>query len=148
MYRAALFTTIVTQVAEQKLENVSCIEYEHTNHKYALRELKVGLVSVLVGIVILTIIALSSMIVYLDATKHGIGDISEHRKDFNKSAGYWAIATLFLWPYTLPYYLRIRHDLIEAAAEHPVQENWRTLKASIITLLAGGLVLVLVAFPI
>ena len=106
------------------------------------------MVSALVGIVILTIIALSSIIVYLDATKHGIGDISEHREGLNKSAGYWAIATLFLWPYALPYYLRIRHDLIEAAAEYPVQENWRALKTSIVTILAGGLVLVSVAFPL
>lgn len=106
------------------------------------------MVSALVGIVILTIIALSSIIVYLDATKHEIGDISEHRQGLNKSAGYWAVATLFLWPYALPYYLRIRHDLIEAAAEYPVQEDWRALKTSIVILLAGGWVLVSVAFPI
>lgn len=102
----------------------------------------------MIEIVILTIVALSSIIVYLDATKHGIGAISERGKDRNKSAGYWAMATLFLWPYALPYYLRIRRDLIEAAAEHPVQQNWRVLKASIVTFLAGGFILVSVGFPI
>lgn len=104
--------------------------------------------SALVEIVILTIIALSSIIVYLDASKHGIGDISEHRKGFDKSAGFWAIATLFLWPIVLPYYLRMRRDLIEAAVENPCQENWRAFKTSIVALLAGGFVILSVAFPI
>jgi hypothetical protein len=102
---------------------------------------------VMVGIVILVIIALCAIIVFLDASEHGIGDISEQRSSFKKSAMYWAIATLFVWPYAFPYYLRIRRKLIEAAAEHPVQENWRILKASIVTLAAAGFVVVSVAFP-
>ena len=101
----------------------------------------------MVGIVILIIIALCAIIVFLDASKHGIGDISKHRSSFNKSAIHWAIATLFVWPYAFPYYLRIRRKLIEAAAERPVQENWRALKASIVTLVAVGFVVVSVAFP-
>ena len=109
---------------------------------------KIRLVSTVVEIVFVAIVALSSVIVYLDATERGIGDISRHKKGFNKSAGYWAIATLFVWPCALPYYLRMRHKMIEAAAEYPIQENWRALKAGIITLLAGGLVLVSVAFPV
>ena len=141
------FTTIVTCIAERKPENESCIGYEHTHYKYALRELKDRMAGVMVGIVILVIIALCAIIVYLDASAHGIGDISEHRSSFNKSATYWAIATLFLWPYAFPYYLRIRRKLIEAAVEHPVQENLRVLKASIVTLGAAGFVLVSVAFP-
>ena len=101
----------------------------------------------MVGIVILVVIAISAIIVYLDASVHRIGDISEHRSSFNKSALYWAIATLFVWPYAFPYYLRIRRKLIEAAVEHPVQENWRVLKTCIVTLAAAGFVVVSVAFP-
>lgn len=102
---------------------------------------------VMVGIVILVIIALCAIIVYLDASKHGIGDVSEYGYSFNESAMYWAIATLFTWPYAFPYYLRIRRKLIEAAEEHPAQENRRRIKASIVTLAAAGFVIVSVAFP-
>lgn len=60
---------------------------------------------------------------------------------------YWAIATLFVWPYAFPYYLRIRRKPIEAAVEHPVQESWRVLKASVVALVAAGFVVASVAFP-
>lgn len=101
----------------------------------------------MVGIVILVIIALCAIIVYQDASMHEIGDISEHGSSFNKSAMYWALATLFVWPYAFPYYLRIRRTLIEAAVEHPVPENWRVLKTSIIIFAAAGFVVTSVAFP-
>ena len=101
----------------------------------------------MIGIVILVIIGLCAIIVYLDASARGIGDISEHRSNLNRSAFYWAIATLFLWPYAFPYYLRIRSKLIEAAVEHPVQDDWRVLKSSIVTLAAAGFVVASMAFP-
>jgi hypothetical protein len=101
----------------------------------------------MIGFVILAIIALCAISVYLDASARQIGDISEHRKNFNKSAFCWAIATLFLWPLAFPYYLRIRPKLIDAAEDYPVQEHWRTLKASIVTLAAAGFVVASVAFP-
>lgn len=101
----------------------------------------------MIGIVILVIIALCAIFVYLDASAHGIGDISEHRRNFNMSAVSWAIATLFLWPYAFPGYLRIRRKLIEAAADHPIQENRRSLKASGVTLAAVGFIVTSAAFP-
>ena len=102
----------------------------------------------MIGILILSSIALCAIIVYLDASANRIGDISTHRRYLNTSAFYWAIATLFLWPYAFPHYLRVRRQLIDAAAEHPVQEKWKALKVSIITLVAAGFVVVSVAFPI
>jgi Kef-type K+ transport system membrane component KefB len=102
---------------------------------------------VVVGVVILVIIALCAVVVYLDASTHEIGDISKYGSSFNKSAIYWAVATLFIWPYAFPYYLRIRRKLIEAATEHPVQEDWLILKASLVALVAVGFVAVSVAFP-
>jgi len=101
----------------------------------------------MIGIVILVIIGFCAVFVYLDASAHGIGDISGCRSKHIRSAFDWAIATLFLWPFAFPYYLRIRSKLIEAAAKHPVQENWRVLKASIVTLVAASFVMVSVAFP-
>ena len=101
----------------------------------------------MVGIVILVFIALCAIFVYLDASAHGIGDISEHRRNFNMSAMSWAIATLFLWPVAFPGYLRIRRQLIKAAADHPIQENRRSLKASGVTLAAVGFIVVSAAFP-
>lgn len=111
------------------------------------RHSKIGMATVMIGIVILVIIALCAIFVYLDASAHGIGDISEHGNSFNKSAMFWAIGTLFLWPFALPYYLRIRGQLIEAAAEHPIQENWRFLKACSVTLAAVGFISTSMAFP-
>jgi len=101
----------------------------------------------MIGIVILVIIASCSIFVYLDASAHGIGDISGHRRDFNMSAMGWAIATLFIWPYAFPGYLRMRRKLIEAAADHPIQENRQSLKASGVTLAAVGFIVASVAVP-
>jgi len=101
----------------------------------------------MIGIVILIIIGSCAIFVYLDASALKIGDIPENKSKHIRSAFDWAIATLFLWPYAFPYYLRIRSKLIKAAAEHPVQEKWRVLKASIVTLVAAGFIAVSMAFP-
>ena len=101
----------------------------------------------MIQIVILATVAFCAIIVYLDASTHRIGDISEHRRNLNKSPFYWAIATLFLWPYAFPYYLRIRRKLVDAAADHPIQEDRRALKVSIIALVAAGFVAASIAFP-
>jgi hypothetical protein len=105
------------------------------------------MVGVMFGILILLIIALCAIFVYLDASTHKIGDISEYRRGSNKSALYWAVATLVVWPYAFPYYLRIRRKLIEAAKEHPIQEKLRNLKAGFVTLVAAGFVIASMAFP-
>ena len=99
----------------------------------------------MVGIVILATIALCAIVVYVDASSHRIGDTSGHGDGFNKSPVYWAIATLFLWPYAFPYYLRTRPKLIEAAAKHPVEDSWRVFKLSIVTAAAAGFVVISVA---
>ncbi len=101
----------------------------------------------MIGIVILVIIALCAIAVYLDASGHRIGDISEHRSNYNKSAMFWAIGTLFLCPFVLPYYLRMRGQLIEAATEYPVEQNWRFLKVSCLALTAVGFIAVSMALP-
>ena len=141
------FTTIVTWVAERKPENESCIGYERAHYEYGVKQLKNRNGRVVVGVVILVIIALCAVVVYLDASTHEIGDISGRGSSSNKSAIYWAFATLFVWPYAFPYYLRIRRKLIAAATEHPVHENWLVLKASVVALAAVGFVVVSVAFP-
>ena len=101
----------------------------------------------MIGIVVLVIIALCAIFVYLDATANRIGDISEHRPDFRGSAMYWAIGTLFMWPFVFPTYLRLRRELIQAAADHPVEDNWWALKTAGITITAVGFIAVSVSFP-
>ncbi len=108
---------------------------------------KIGMVAFMIGIVVLVIIALCAIFVYLDATANRIGDISEHRPDFRGSAMYWAIGTLFMWPFVFPTYLRLRRELIQAAADHPVEDNWWALKTAGITITAVGFIAVSVSFP-
>ena len=105
------------------------------------------MVAFMIGIVVLVIIALCAIFVYLDATANRIGDISEHRPDFRGSAMYWAIGTLFMWPFVFPTYLRLRRELIQAAADHPVEDNWWALKTAGITITAVGFIAVSVSFP-
>ena len=103
---------------------------------------------VMLGIVILVIIALCAILVYLDATANRIGDISEHRPQFKGSALFWAIGTLFVWPVVFPLYLRLRRQLIEAAVDHPVEENWRALKTGGVTISAVVFIAVSMAMPV
>ena len=103
---------------------------------------------VMLGIVILVIIALCAILVYLDATANRIGDISEHRPQFKGSALFWAIGTLFVWPVVFPLYLRLRRQLIEAAVDHPVEENWRALKTGGVTISAVVFIAVSMAIPV
>ena len=106
------------------------------------------MVDVMLAIVILVIIALCAILVYLDATANRIGDISEHRTHFKGSALFWAIGTLFVWPLVFPLYLRLRRQLIEAAVDHPVEENWRALKTGGVTISAVVFIAVSMAIPV
>ncbi len=101
----------------------------------------------MIGLVVLVIIASCAILVYLDATANRIGDISEHRPYFKGSALFWAVGTLFVWPLVFPYYLRLRRQLIQAAAEHPVEDNWWALKTAGVTITAVGFIAVSVSFP-
>ena len=101
----------------------------------------------MIGIVVLVIIALCAIWVFLDATANHIGDISEHRSYFKGSAMFWAMGTLFVWPLVFPYYLRLRRQLIQAAADHPVEDNRWALKAVGVTITAVGFIAVSVAVP-
>ncbi len=111
------------------------------------RVYKIGLVAFMIGIVVLVIIALCAILVFLDATANRIGDISEHKPYFKGSAMFWAMGTLFVWPLVFPYYLRLRRQLIQAAADHPVEENRWALKTVGVTITAAGFIAVSVAVP-
>lgn len=108
---------------------------------------KIGMVAFMIGIVVLVIIALCAILVYLDATANRIGDFPEHRPYFRGSAMLWAMGTLFMWPLVFPSYLRLRRQLIQAAADHPVEDNWWVLKTAGITITAVGFIAVSVAVP-
>ena len=99
------------------------------------------------GLIFLVVIAASAVWVYVDTSAHRVGNISEYEENFDKPALFWAIATLFLWPLALPYYLLRRRKLIEVAEKYPVQENLRWLKTCGVTLAAVGFVVTSVAFP-
>ena len=99
------------------------------------------------GILVLLVIASCAIWVYLDASSHKIGDISEYRAAFNKSPVFWSIGSLVLWPCVFPYYLSMRGKLVDAAIQHPVEENWRSLKATGVTLAALGFIAASMAVP-
>ena len=103
--------------------------------------------NVVTGIVAIIIIATSAVWVYADASANRIGDISEHRINFSASAVTWAIATLVIWPIVFPSYLKIRGKLADAAIDHPVDDEWRSLKMAAVTAAAVGFVTVSIAFP-
>ena len=111
------------------------------------RHSKIGMVAFMIGIVVLVIIALCAILVYLDATANRIGDISEQSPYFTGSAMFWAMGTLFVWPLVFPYYLRLRRQLIRAAADHPVEDNWWALKTAGVTITAVGFIAVSMAIP-
>lgn len=99
----------------------------------------------MLGIVVISIVAVTSVLVYLDATKNKIGKIENEKGMFNLSAAYWAIGSLLLWIVFFPAYLIKRNALIEKAKEFPVEVTGRTLKAVLLAV-AGG-VMIFIAIP-
>ena len=67
----------------------------------------------MLGIIAITVVAITGIWVYLDATKNKIGKIKDNSGMFNMSAGEWAIVTMLLWIIAFPAYLIKRGDLIQ-----------------------------------
>lgn len=74
------------------------------------------------NLVLSIVIVVSSIWVYLDATRNDIGKIEAEKGFFNLHAGGWALVTLLLWIVGFPAYLIKRQSLIEKAYDHPADE--------------------------
>lgn len=93
----------------------------------------------MLSIVLTTVLVVSAVWVYWDATSHGIGKVPGKRW-FNQSAGSWSIVVLLLWIVGFPTYVLKRGELIRRAAEHPVAHRGRTVKLAMLAA-AGATVL-------
>lgn len=83
------------------------------------------------------IVAVSTVWVYLDATKRKIGKIPGTKGVFNMSAGAWAVSTMLLWIVSFPSYLIKRKDLIAAAQINPVEVSWRPVKVAALAIVGS-----------
>jgi hypothetical protein len=90
----------------------------------------------MLDIIIVLMVSVSSVWVYMDATKNHIGKTPDGGF-FNLSAGLWAVATLLLWIIAFPAYLIKRKNLIQRASEHPVAIRDRGWKTGLLCLLTG-----------
>lgn len=81
------------------------------------------------------IVAISALLVYLDATRHKIGKIPDQEGLWNLSAGLWATATLMLWIVALPAYLLKRSSLIAAAETHPQEPANITIPIALLSII-------------
>lgn len=79
------------------------------------------------------VVALSALLVYLDATHHKVGKIPDQKGVWNISAGHWATFTLLLWIVGLPMYLIKRSALIESAEMSPQEPSNRTASLIVLT---------------
>jgi len=84
---------------------------------------------------IIAVVALSSVWVYLDASKNKIGKVAATTGFFNLSAGGWSVATLFLWVVGFPAYLFKRGALLAKAKQHPVEVKGRMVKAIVLAVI-------------
>lgn len=87
-----------------------------------------------------TLIILSALWIYWDATKNKIGKIEGNKSFDNLSAGAWYFCTLLLWIVTLPYYLIRRAKLINIAKDQPVVTKNSTAKITLISILSALLI--------
>jgi len=95
----------------------------------------------MLNLIITIVVIISSIWVYLDATKNKIGKIKDEKGLFNMSAGAWALVTLLLWIVGMPAYLIKRKSLIEKAEDHPVETSGRVIK--ILGLLLIGILMII-----
>lgn len=100
----------------------------------------------MLGIIVILIVAITSVWIYLDATKNKIGKIANEKGMFNISAGEWAAGALLLWIIVFPAYLIKRNALIEKAKEFPVDIKARALKAILLSVIGGSIILI--AIPV
>ena len=91
----------------------------------------------MLDVLIVLVVAVSTVWVYLDATKHNVGKIPGDSSFWNSSAGVWSIVTLLLWIVAFPAYLIKRGALIEKAKASPVTVTGRTGKASALGTIGG-----------
>jgi len=89
------------------------------------------------GLLVVIAVALSSIWVYLDATKNKIGRVPGNGGFFNMSAGAWAAVTLLLWIIGFPAYLLKRSTLVQLAASSPVEVTGRVPKVFLLSLVGG-----------
>lgn len=92
------------------------------------------------------LLAVTTIWVYVDATKNKIGRIPGTGGIFNMSAGAWGTVTLFLWIVGFPAYLIKRSDLIRDAGQHPVEVSYRGVKIGVFSVV--GLMIALCSLPI
>ena len=79
--------------------------------------------------ILVAVIGVSSVWVYLDASKHRIGKLGG-KGFFNLSAGGWGVVTMMLWIVGFPSYLIKRSGLKATAEDMPVTSPKRGLKAA------------------
>jgi len=91
----------------------------------------------MLGLLVAVVVTISAVWVYLDATKNGIGKLTDGSGFFNLSAGGWATVTLLLWIVGFPCYLVKREALIMKAKKSPVVVSGRTWK-TLVLLAVGG----------
>jgi hypothetical protein len=91
----------------------------------------------MLSIALITIVAISSVWVYLDASKNKIGKIQGEKGMLNMSAGAWGITTMFLWIIALPAYLIKRSAHIAKAQVKPVEVTRRGIKTGALAVWGG-----------
>ena len=99
------------------------------------------------GTIVILIVAITSIWIYLDATKNKIGKIENEKSMFNISAGEWAAGSLLLWIVVFPAYLIKRKSLVEKAKEFPVEAKGRGLKTILLASIVFGII-ILIAIPV
>lgn len=89
------------------------------------------------NVIIVSVIVLSAIWIYLDATQNKIGRLPSERDFFNISAGAWSVCTLALWIVAFPAYLIKRTTLCERAKCTPIEVRWRAAKTATLSLVGG-----------
>lgn len=99
----------------------------------------------MLSIIVVVIVAITSVWVYLDATKNKIGKIVDEKGMLNLPAAQWAIGSLMLWIVVFPAYVLKRKSLIEKAKGSPVEVTGRAWKAALLAVV--GLIFILITIP-
>jgi hypothetical protein len=100
----------------------------------------------MLGIIVILIVVITSVWIYLDATKNKIGEIANDKSMFNLSAGGWVAGALLLWIVVFPAYLIKRKSLIEKAKGFPIEVKGRILKTVLLASI-GFVIIILIAVP-
>ena len=84
------------------------------------------------------IVTLSSLWVYVDASKNKIGNSPNGGLLNIGGAGWWGVLCLLLWIIAFPLYLMKRNKLIALAKAHPSEPTNRNLKIGVFSIIAIG----------